>query len=137
MIVTGYISDYWFQSRRAPVAILSLLITAAVMLLGLTDITNYWLMAGFFFMIGMFLFGPDTLISGTAAMDFGTKKGAGTAAGFVNGVGSIGAILGGWLPGVITTEEDWSSLFYVFVVGILVSALVLIPLWNKKPSSTE
>jgi len=137
VIVTGYISDYWFQSRRAPVAILSLLITAAIMLLGLTQITNYWLMAGFFFMIGMFLFGPDTLISGTAAMDFGTKKGAGTAAGFVNGVGSMGAILGGWLPGVITTEEDWTSLFYVFVGGILASALVLIPLWNKKPASAE
>ena len=134
VIVTGYVSDYCFQSRRAPVAILSLLLTAVVMLLGFTQITNDALMAGFFFLIGVFLFGPDTLISGTAAMDLGTKKGAGTAAGFVNGVGSLGAILGGWLPGVITTEDDWTSLFYIFVVGILLSALVLTPLWKKKPA---
>jgi len=134
VIVTGYISDYCFQSRRAPVSIISLLITAGLMLVGLTNITNYWMMAGFFFLIGMFLFGPDSLISGTAAMDFGTKKGAGTAAGFVNGVGSVGAILGGWLPGKITTENDWTTLFYVFIGGILASAAILIPLWNKKPT---
>ena len=134
VIVTGYISDYCFQSRRAPVSIISLLITAGLMLIGLTNITNYWMMAGFFFLIGMFLFGPDSLISGTAAMDFGTKKGAGTAAGFVNGVGSVGAILGGWLPGKITTENDWTTLFYVFIGGILASAAILIPLWNKKPT---
>ncbi|MGI9430033.1 MAG: MFS transporter, partial [Bythopirellula sp.] len=137
VIATGYISDYCFQSRRAPVAILSLLVTAGIMLLGLGDITNHWMMAGFFFMVGMFLFGPDTLISGTAAIDFGTKKGAGTAAGVVNGVGSLGAILGGWLPGYLTTENDWSSLFYVFLVGILASAIVLIPMWNAKPYSAE
>ena len=95
VVATGYISDYCFQSRRAPVTILSLLITATVMLVGLTNISSDWVMAGFFFAIGLFLFGPDTLISGTAAIDFGTKKGAGTATGFVNGVGSIGAILGG------------------------------------------
>ena len=34
VIVTGYISDKLFQSRRAPVIVLSLLATAAVMLLG-------------------------------------------------------------------------------------------------------
>ena len=137
VIATGYISDYCFQSRRAPVAILSLLLTAGIMLLGLTEINSYWLMAGFFFMIGAFLFGPDTLISGTAAIDFGTKKGAGTAAGVVNGVGSLGAILGGWLPGYITTEDDWSTMFYIFLVGILASALVLTPLWNALPVSAE
>ena len=49
---------------------------------------------------------PDSMISATAAMDFGTKRGAGTATGFVNGIGSIGGILGGYLPGVITGEEQ-------------------------------
>ncbi len=88
-------------------------------------------------MIGLFLFGPDSLISGTAAIDFGTKKGAGTAAGFVNGVGSLGAILGGYLPGVLTTENDWTTLFYVFLVGILASAALLIPLWNTKPTAAR
>ncbi|MDC0935874.1 MFS transporter [Pirellulales bacterium] len=137
VIATGYISDYCFQSRRAPVAILSLIATAAILLTGLTPIANTWLMAALFFSIGLFLFGPDTLISGTAAIDLGTKKGAATAAGFVNGVGSLGGILGGYLPGVLTSEEDWTQMFYVFVVGILISAAVLSPLWNTKPRTVE
>jgi OPA family sugar phosphate sensor protein UhpC-like MFS transporter len=90
-------------------------------------------MAAFFFFVGMFLFGPDSIISATAAMDFGTKRGAGTATGFVNGVGSIGGILGGYLPGVITSRSDWTALFGVFLVGLLFSAAVLVPLWRTKP----
>ena len=78
------------------------------MLVGLTHIDNIWVMAAFFFLVGVFLFGPDSMISATAAMDFGTKRGAGTATGFVNGIGSIGGILGGYLPGVITTKTDWT-----------------------------
>ena len=68
-------------------------------------------MAAFFFLIGVFLFGPDSMISATASIDFGTKRGAGTATGFVNGIGSIGGILGGYLPGEITTDTDWTPLF--------------------------
>jgi sugar phosphate permease len=73
------------------------------------------------------------MLSATAAMDFGTKRGASTATGFVNGIGSLGGILGGYLPGAITTETDWSALFGVFLVGLTVSAIVLLPLWRTKP----
>jgi sugar phosphate permease len=133
VIGIGYVSDKWFQARRAPATILSLLATAAIMLVGFMHIGNTWWMAGFFFLVGVFLFGPDSIISGTAAMDFGTKRGAGTATGFVNGIGSIGGILGGYLPGVITTKTDWTVLFEVFLIGLLFSALVLVPLWRTKP----
>ena len=50
-------------------------------------------------LIGLLLFGPDSIISGTAAIDFGTKQGASTAAGIINGMGSVGAIIGGTIPG--------------------------------------
>jgi OPA family sugar phosphate sensor protein UhpC-like MFS transporter len=133
VIGIGYVSDKWFQARRAPATIISLLLTAAIMLAGLAHISNIWAMAAFFFCVGVFLYGPDSIISGTAAMDFGTKRGAGTATGFVNGVGSIGGILGGYLPGVITSKSDWTALFEVFLVGLLFSAAVLVPLWRTKP----
>ena len=73
------------------------------------------------------------MISATAAIDFGTKRGAGTAAGFVNGIGSIGGILGGYLPGIMTTGVDWTPMFFVMLVGLVVSAIVLVPLWRTKP----
>jgi OPA family sugar phosphate sensor protein UhpC-like MFS transporter len=136
VIVTGYISDKWFGSRRAPVIILSLILAAAVMLIGLTAIQNVWAMLGFFFLVGAFLFGPDSMISATAATDFGTKRGAGTAIGCINGIGSIGGILGGWLPGKITSESDWTSLFTVFLIGLACSSIVLVPLWRTKPPTT-
>jgi OPA family sugar phosphate sensor protein UhpC-like MFS transporter len=133
VIGIGYVSDKWFQSRRAPATIISLLITAAVMLIGLLEIDDLWMMRLFFFCVGIFLFGPDSMISATAAIDFGTKRGAGTATGFINGVGSVGGILGGYLPGVITTKTDWTSLFGVFLMGLLMSALILVPLWRSTP----
>jgi OPA family sugar phosphate sensor protein UhpC-like MFS transporter len=133
VIVSGYISDMAFQSRRAPVIVLSLLLTAAVMTLGLLPIHSSWLMAGFFFLVGVFLYGPDSMISATAAMDFGTKRGAGTAIGCINGIGSAGGILAGWLPGKITTQNDWTPLFTVFFAGLAFSALVVVPLWRTRP----
>jgi OPA family glycerol-3-phosphate transporter-like MFS transporter len=133
VIAVGYLSDRYFQSRRVPPAIFSLFATAGIIFLGMAPIGNYWVMAAFFFLVGAFLFGPDSMISATASMDFGTKRGAATAVGFVNGVGSIGGILGGYLPGKITTEVDWSPMFYVMLLGLVGSALVLVPLWRTKP----
>jgi OPA family sugar phosphate sensor protein UhpC-like MFS transporter len=137
VIATGYISDKLFGSRRAPVAVLSLLATAGILLLGMNPIHNVWAMAIFFFAIGAFLFGPDSLISSTAAIDFGTKRGAGTATGFINGIGSIGGVLGGYLPGKITTEGDWSPIFILMFISLIGSAVILAPLWRKKPPTAD
>ena len=35
-------------------------------------------------------YGTDSIISGATTMDLGSKRGAATAAGFINGVGSTG-----------------------------------------------
>lgn len=137
VIASGYVSDKLFQARRAPVIILSLLATAAVMLFGLMRIDSLWAMRAYFFLIGLFLYGPDSLISATAAVDFGTKRGAGSAAGFINGVGSIGAILGGYLPGVMTEKENWTLFLAISLGGIVVSALLLVPLWRAKPPTAK
>jgi sugar phosphate permease len=70
------------------------------------------------------------MISGAAAIDFGTAKAGATAAGFVNGCGSVGAILGGLLPGYFDTVP----VFIVFAGCAMFSALVLIPHWNSRPN---
>jgi sugar phosphate permease len=80
--------------------------------------------------MGLTLYGPDSMISGAAAIDFGTAKAGATAAGFVNGCGSVGAILGGLLPGYF----DSVTVFIVFAGCALFSALVLIPHWNSRPA---
>jgi len=134
VIAAGYASDRLFAARRIPVAVISLSILAGVLLLADQAVAMGQLgMAAFFFAAGFFLFGPDSLIVGAAAMDFGTKKGAGTAAGWINGVGSVGSILGGLLPGYVSTSEDWSTIFALFAAAVVVTALVLLPFWKTTP----
>jgi OPA family sugar phosphate sensor protein UhpC-like MFS transporter len=133
VVLSGYISDKIFQFRRAPVIVLSLFAAAAVMLIGQAHIDNIWVMRGFFFLAGLFLYGPDSMVSATAAIDFGTKRAAGAAVGFVNGIGSLGAVLGGYLPGVMTSKADWTVFFQISLAGLIVSALILLPLWWRRP----
>ena len=132
VILTGQLSDRLFQSRRIPVTIFSLVLGIAVLVAAVSrPITSLWVMGAFFFLLGFFLMGPDALISGTAAQDFGTKKGAGTAAGVINGIGSIGGIFGGYLPARLTSDGDWTPLLYTFIAVLSFSALILTPLWNE------
>ena len=136
VLVSGYLSDLVFHAKRIPVAAISLLLAVVVLALGqVVPIPTETAMGVYFFLIGFFIFGPDSIVSATSAMDFGTSEGSGTAAGIINGVGSIGAVLGVVLAGTITTEDNWTPLFYTFIGGLLVSTVVLIPLWNSRPSS--
>jgi OPA family sugar phosphate sensor protein UhpC-like MFS transporter len=97
-IACGFLSDKIFQTRRIPVCVIGLLLLGVV-LLGFNFLPpSRWVLGGSFFLIGLLLFGPDSMITGTAAVDFGTKKGASTASGVINGMGSVGAILGGTIP---------------------------------------
>ncbi|WP_220803700.1 MFS transporter [Pseudomonas sp. NCCP-436] len=132
-IILGLISDKVFGARRFPACIVSLLALAACLALFVPTMAsgNVYLVVGLLFMMGLTLYGPDAMISGAAAIDFG-KGTAGTAAGFVNGCGSIGAILGGLLPGYFDTE----TVFIVFTGTALVATVMMIPYWNKRPDNT-
>ncbi|MEX0330398.1 MAG: MFS transporter [Puniceicoccaceae bacterium] len=135
-IFAGYATDKWFQSRRMPVVV-PCLFGASIVLFFFTTLTEMggpWTMALVFFVIGMLLVGPETLLSGAAAVDFGTRKGAGSAVGFVNGLGSVGQILGLSLPGVISAAYGWDVLFTTFGITSLLGGLILLPKWNAVPS---
>jgi OPA family sugar phosphate sensor protein UhpC-like MFS transporter len=140
VIAGGYVSDRVFGSRRMPICVIALLASAVLMLLldGLPH--NRYLYGGALFAIGFLLFIPDSLVSGTAAIDFGTKQGASTAAGIINGSGSIGAILGGTLPGwmegmVGEGNYIWRYIFISLAVTLVLAALLMIPNWNKLPAT--
>ena len=135
VIFFGYASDKWFQARRMPAVILGLFVLSAI-LFSFSTITAG---GGTFSMvlalaaIGFFLFGPDALIASTTAVDFGTKKGAGSAVGLINGMGSTGQILGLSLPGIISATWGWNVLFVGMGVFVLLAALILLPKWNAVP----
>jgi sugar phosphate permease len=82
-------------------------------------------------LIGVLLFGPDSLLSGAAAQDAGGPHAAASAAGFVNGLGSIGALVQGLVVPPLVTRYGWDAVFPAFVALALLSALVLVPIVRR------
>jgi sugar phosphate permease len=84
---------------------------------------NFGLMA----LVGCMLFGPDSLLSGAASQELGGRHAAGMAVGIVNGVGSAGAVLQGFVLVGISRRFGWSAVFYAFLGCALLAALALAP----------
>ncbi len=137
VVLAGVLSDKIFGSRRMPVAVIYLgLLAVALYFLDYLPATR-WFLGASLFVIGMLTYAPDSLISGTATVDFGTKKGASTASGLVNGAGSVGAVVGGTLPGLIHQRWGWHGVFAILAAAVLVAAVLLLPKWNALPTESE
>ncbi|NBE53790.1 MFS transporter [Streptomyces boluensis] len=133
-VVVGWLSDKLFGSRRVPPCVLALgLLTVTLSLfVPLTATGSVPVMIAVLAVIGLTVYAADSMISCVAAVDFGTDKGAGTAAGLVNGCGSVGAILGGLLPGFLSG----GVLFTGFAAAALLAGLLMLPHWNRRPRAT-
>ena len=135
-LTAGIVSDKIFKSRRMPVCVVLLVLLAVTLFMfdTFTSTGSHLMMGVLLFAIGFFIYGPDSILAGVAAVDFGTSKGAGTSAGFINGCGSIGAILGGSLPGVIFTQYGWGTLFNILGASVFMAAILLATRWNAVPA---
>jgi OPA family glycerol-3-phosphate transporter-like MFS transporter len=131
VLIAGYASDKLFQARRFPVGSLMLLGLALILLLHPT-LSQYGMLVNAISIgiIGIMTYGPDALMSGAAAMDIGSQRGAATAAGVINGMGSIGQLLSPLLVAHVAESMGWNRLFYIFVVFSLISAGLLATKWN-------
>jgi sugar phosphate permease len=128
VIALNYLSDRSGRLGRAGLAMLSLVGLAlaffAYVSFGTSNVlSNVLLLA----LIGALLFGPDSILSGAAAIDAGGPRAAAMATGFVNGVGSIGPILQGLLSPPFAARYGWDALFPMFVVLSICAAMVLVP----------
>ncbi len=128
VIVIGMLSDRVARLSRSLLAATWLGGLAVLLLLygwyaANSVLTNVCILA----LVGAALFGPDSLISGAAAQDAGGRHAAATATGFVNGMGSIGAILEGFAVPWLTARFGWQALFPVLVGLAVCAALALLP----------
>ena len=94
VFLTGWISDRFFKSRRAGVALIMMLAmtatTGLLMAFGSTSVTVFAILLG---LVGFTLYGPDALLSGAGAMDIGSRRGATFAVATISGFGSMGAVV--------------------------------------------
>ena len=80
--------------------------------------------------IGVLVLGPDSVLSGTIAQTIGKNSGldskaVGIVAGFINSVGSAGAILQSPATAYISNAYGWNILFLVFVFCSSVCSVIL------------
>jgi sugar phosphate permease len=126
-VAVGYISDRYFPGRRRIISAIMCAALAAALLLythvaPLSVTINFISMA----LIGFCLFGPDTIICGAAAQDIGGTHNVAKVAGFINGIGSIGAIFQGIVTSRVSATFGWNALFYLFVALALLSSVALL-----------
>lgn len=92
--VTGWMSDRFFQSRRAGASLIMMLaMTGCIGLLivfGGASVTLFVVLLG---AVGFTLYGPDALLSGAGAMDIGGRDAATFATGVIAGFGALGPIV--------------------------------------------
>jgi OPA family glycerol-3-phosphate transporter-like MFS transporter len=131
-LTCGAMSDYLFQSRRAPVAFIFYLgQIVSLLVLGMVHSPlAASVMVGF---SCIWIFGVHGLLSGTASMDFGGKRAAATAAGLLDGVQYVGAGLTGIGLGYILDRWHWGVWTLCLVPFSAVGALLMLTLWNAKP----
>lgn len=137
-LLAGYASDRIFKSRRPPVVALMMFGLAGAclvhpMLAGL----GHWGNALGISIIGIMTYGPDTMLSGATAQDVGTESGAATAAGFIDGVGSMGQLLSPYVVAFVSERYGWDALFYAFVIVAVVGGVVIATRWNYLPHTTD
>jgi OPA family sugar phosphate sensor protein UhpC-like MFS transporter len=134
ILAAGVLSDRLFGARRNPIAVISLFLAAGLVFALDRLPASRLVLGGSLFATGFLLYAADSLVSGTAAVDFGTKKGAATAAGLINGCGSVGAIVGGTIPGLLHDQLGWDGLFQILAGSLVLAACLLLVKWNAKPT---
>jgi len=134
-VFAGWASDRFFDHRRAPISCILMGI------LGFLSIFFYYgvppgqwvlsfLILGF---IGFCVLGTQVILIGAVPMDFGTRKAAGAAAGFIDFFGYIGAGLAGFFSGWLTDHFGWGAAFWFWIMAAFVSSSLCAMLWTYKP----
>ena len=119
-IGAGFVSDKFFNGKRAPVNIICLLLLAVCIYLfkiNTVSILDYVYIGA----IGVFTCGPQVLIGGLSAVESSSKKVASAVTGFCGMFGYIGAILSGAGTGYIIDKFSWDGAIYFWILSALIS----------------
>jgi OPA family glycerol-3-phosphate transporter-like MFS transporter len=136
-LLSGVVSDAYFQSRRAPVAgMLYLMETLLILAAAQFHSVNS---AVFFFVIISFTANSTHSLLGTAAaMDIGGRKMTGFASGVIDSFQYLGGSLAGVALGGLIDARGWGSYFYFMAPFGMIGATLMFTLGGRmvpKPAS--
>ena len=132
---SGWITDRFFQSRRAPVCAVLLgcvgmLTLAYRAVVGLGAVPTVVCLG----LTGFCLYGAQILLVGTAAQDFARRGATAAAAGFVDFTGHVGAFTGDVVTGWMIKRHGWAGAIGWWAVAAFVAAALVATLWRARPS---
>ena len=135
VIGAGVLADRVFGRRRIAVAALSCVALCGAFALyrAIGDEGLVWNFVGLA-LIGGTLFAADAQVSGSASQDVGGSHASALACGIVNGIGSIGGVVQGFVTVYVADTYGWDALFQVFMAMSLAAAIILAPFSNVRPA---
>lgn len=139
VISAGIISDRYCQGRRTSVSLVFvLLMTGGCFLLYGPGAHDKLVFAFALAVIGFFLFGPDALLCGAGAVEVGTVRQAALAAGIINGMGSVGAVLQELVLGHLLKSGGVEPVFLCLVASSVASVLCLVVMsWRNSTGQAD
>lgn len=137
-LVSGWATDRWFGSRRAPMIAIALgavgVLTLAYAPLASLGAAPTVVCLG---AIGFFLYGAQILLVGTAAQDFAKHGTTAAAAGFVDFMGYMGAFGGDLVTGLLLKRHDYDAAIRFWAAAAIVAALLTSTLWKAEVVQRE
>jgi sugar phosphate permease len=135
-IFSGWASDLSSNPRRAPIASILMGLLAFLAIFFYYGFPHgAWLMSFITLgLIGFCVLGTQVILIGAVPMDFGTRKAAGAATGFIDFFGYIGAGMAGVFSGLLTVKLGWGAAFWFWIIAAFISSAICGALWKYKPA---
>jgi OPA family glycerol-3-phosphate transporter-like MFS transporter len=133
----GIISDHVFQSRRGPpAAIMCGFMVVLTVVMAIFLFKSPVIVGTAAVLMTLAVIGVHSIMSGTAAADFGGKKATGTCSGIVDGFVYLGSGIQSFCIGYMTS---WSwELWPIFLIPFALLGLYLsLKLWKQLPTATR
>jgi sugar phosphate permease len=129
--MAGWLSDKVFGGRRNCTSFYFMAILLVAILMFWAMPSNSTLVNTLFlFVIGFFVYGPQTL-AGIAGAEFGSRRAAATGAGLTGTFGYLGSAVSGWGIGKIADKWGWHATFLFCIVCAAAGAFFFMLNWNK------
>ncbi len=129
MVVWGFVTDKFFAGLGIRVSLLCMLFTCIFLLpLLVVPGLGFWSVLILVSLIGLFMYGPQTLV-GIVAINHATKKAAATAIGLTGIFAYASTIVSGIGIGMIETHYGWDAAMWVVLGLAMIGALVFALGW--------